>query len=60
MSRRAADYLERGASPRAALALAALARARAFVDDRTYVLPDDVKSIAPSVLRHRVASATAR
>jgi MoxR-like ATPase len=49
------DYVELGASPRATLALAALARARAFVDDRNYVLPDDVKSLAPSVLRHRVA-----
>jgi MoxR-like ATPase len=49
------EYVERGASPRATLALAALARARAFFDDRTFVLPDDVKALAPAVLRHRVA-----
>jgi MoxR-like ATPase len=49
------EYVERGASPRATLALAALARARAFVDDRSFVVPDDVKALAPAVLRHRVA-----
>jgi MoxR-like ATPase len=49
------DYLERGASPRASLALTALARARAYADDRAFVLPDDVKALAPAVLRHRVA-----
>jgi MoxR-like ATPase len=50
-------YVERGASPRATLALAALARARAFVDGRDFVVPDDVKALAPAVLRHRVAFA---
>jgi MoxR-like ATPase len=49
------QYLERGASPRATLALAALARARAFVEGRDYVVPDDIKALAPAVLRHRVA-----
>ena len=49
------DYLERGASPRATLALVALARARAFVAGRDFVLPDDLKALAPAVLRHRVA-----
>jgi MoxR-like ATPase len=49
------DYLERGASPRATLALAALARARALTEGRHFVLPDDVRTAAPAVLRHRLA-----
>jgi len=49
------DYVDRGASPRATLALAALARARAFVEGRDFALPDDVRSVAPAVLRHRLA-----
>jgi len=49
------QYVERGASPRATLALAGLARARAFVDGRDYVAPDDVKALAPAVFRHRLA-----
>jgi MoxR-like ATPase len=48
-------YIERGASPRATLALIALARARAFVDGRAFVVPDDMKALAPAVLRHRLA-----
>ncbi len=48
-------YLDRGASPRATLALAALARARALCDGRSYVVPDDVRAAAPAVLRHRLA-----
>jgi MoxR-like ATPase len=43
-----------GASPRATIALAACARAHAFLRGRGYVAPDDVKAIAPDVLRHRV------
>jgi MoxR-like ATPase len=52
---RAARYVEHGASPRAALALVALARSRAFLDGRTFVTPDDVRELAPAVLRHRLA-----
>ena len=48
-------YVERGASPRAALALAHLARARALVEGRTYVVPDDIRALAIPALRHRVA-----
>jgi len=48
-------YLDRGASPRATLALASLARARAFIDGRTFVVPDDVRSLSALVLRHRIA-----
>ncbi len=48
-------YLDRGASPRATLALAALARARALCEGRSFVVPDDVRAAAPAVLRHRLA-----
>ncbi|MCB9781040.1 MAG: MoxR family ATPase [Alphaproteobacteria bacterium] len=47
-------YIEFGASPRATLALASTARAHAFLDGRGFVTPDDVKAMAPDVLRHRV------
>ena len=52
---REAPDLETGASPRAAAMLAGAARARAALDGRDYVIPDDVKALAPAVLRHRVA-----
>jgi MoxR-like ATPase len=51
---RGAPDLETGASPRAAAFLAGAARARAVLDGRDYVIPDDVKALAPAVLRHRV------
>lgn len=43
-----------GASPRATLFLLKAARAHAFLQGRGYVMPDDVKQIAPDVLRHRI------
>ncbi len=46
--------LSSGASPRAASALAAAARAAAALDGRDYVIPDDVKGLAPAMLRHRL------
>ena len=46
--------LETGASPRAAAALAMGARARAALDGRDFVIPDDVKTLALPALRHRV------
>ena len=46
--------IEYGASPRASIFLALCARAHAFIDGRGYVLPEDVKSMGPDVLRHRV------
>jgi len=52
-TREAAD-LEMGASPRAGAMLAGAARARAALDGRDYVIPDDVKALAPAVLRHRL------
>ncbi len=49
-----APLIQFGASPRATLSLAQASRAIAFLHDRAYVTPDDVKSVAPDVLRHRV------
>lgn len=49
-----ADYLRYGASPRATINLTMCARAHAFMQGRGYVTPQDVKSIAPDVLRHRI------
>ncbi len=43
-----------GASPRAAVALFRAAQAQAVLSGRDYVVPDDVKGVAPAVLRHRV------
>jgi MoxR-like ATPase len=49
-----APMIEFGASPRASIALAACARAHAFLEGRAWVGPDDVKAVGPDVLRHRV------
>ncbi len=48
------DFVSYGASPRATLALLSTARAHAFLQGRGYVVPEDVKDVAPDVLRHRV------
>ncbi len=47
-------FIQYGASPRATLSLTVAARAHAFLQGRGYVTPQDVKSIGPDVLRHRV------
>ena len=52
-TRETAD-LQSGASPRGAAMLALAARARAVLDGRDYVIPDDVKALALPALRHRV------
>jgi MoxR-like ATPase len=49
-----ARFIEFGASPRATISLALASRAHAFLKGRGYVTPQDVKSIAMEVLRHRV------
>jgi MoxR-like ATPase len=49
-----AALVEYGASPRATLALTLAAKAHAFLQGRGYVTPQDVKSVGPDVLRHRV------
>jgi MoxR-like ATPase len=43
-----------GASPRGSIALERCARARAWLAGRDFVTPDDIRAIAPDVLRHRV------
>ena len=48
-------FIQTGASPRATIALTLAARANAFLNGRHFVTPQDVKTIAPDVLRHRVA-----
>ena len=56
VARRTRDWpsLSLGASPRAAVHLMQLAKASAAVEGRDYLLPDDVKHVAPAVLRHRL------
>jgi MoxR-like ATPase len=49
-----APYIQYGASPRATIFLSLAARAYAFLHGRAYVTPQDVKTIAPLVLRHRI------
>ncbi|MBA3560093.1 MAG: AAA family ATPase [Gemmatimonadaceae bacterium] len=49
-----APLIEYGASPRATIFLAQGARAHAFLRGRNFVTPDDVKAVAPDILRHRV------
>jgi len=48
------DYIQFGASPRATIFLSLAARAHAFLQGRAYVTPQDIKTIAPDVLRHRI------
>jgi MoxR-like ATPase len=49
-----APMISFGASPRATLALAHVAKAQAFLEGRPYVIPEDVKGVAHDVLRHRL------
>ena len=46
--------IEWGASPRATISLIKAAKVHAFLHGRAYVTPQDVKTIAPDVLRHRI------
>ena len=48
------NMISYGASPRAGIFLISAARAHAFLKGRGYVTPDDVKQLAPDILRHRV------
>src|SRR6185312_11753962 len=54
---REAASLTLGASPRAGVALFKAARAAALLEDRDFVIPDDVKQLAPAILRHRISVA---
>ena len=49
------DLIAYGGSPRATINLALASRAMAFIKRRGYVIPEDVRSVCPDVLRHRVA-----
>jgi MoxR-like ATPase len=49
-----AGWIEHGASPRATMALDRCARAYAWLNNRDYVVPEDIQLIAPDVLRHRL------
>ena len=53
---RADPFIRLGASPRAAIGLLAAARAHAVIAGRDFVLPDDVKAVAVSVLAHRLVT----
>ena len=48
------NYIQYGASPRATIFLSLAARAYAFLQGRAYVTPQDIKTVAPDVLRHRI------
>ncbi|MCK5873879.1 MAG: MoxR family ATPase [Alcanivoracaceae bacterium] len=53
-STREQNGLARGAGPRASIALCTAARAQALMEGRDFVIPDDIKSVARPVLRHRI------
>ena len=53
-STRNADFIKLGVSPRGSIAMNRMAKAYAFVKGRDYVLPDDVKKLAPYVFAHRI------
>jgi len=53
-TREPSPLVEYGASPRAAIGLVRAAKANAFLEGRTWVAPEDIKQVAPDVLRHRV------
>lgn len=49
-----AKWLEYGVSPRATISLERCARARAWLQERDFVSPEDIQAVAPNVLRHRL------
>lgn len=49
------DFIRFGASPRASIFIAKAARGHALMAGRDAVLPDDIKAVAPDILRHRIA-----
>ena len=51
---RNADFIKLGVSPRGSIALYRMAKAYAFVKGRSFVIPDDIKELAPFVLAHRI------
>jgi len=53
-SREKNEYIIAGASPRASINLIKAAKGRAFLENRAYVVPDDIKAVVYEVLRHRI------
>lgn len=53
-TREQSAYIECGASPRASINLIKVAKCKAFMEGRNFVIPDDVKSMVYDVLRHRI------
>lgn len=51
---RNADFIKLGVSPRGSIALYRMAKAYAFVKGRNYVIPDDIKELAPYTFSHRI------
>ncbi len=49
-----AQWIEYGVSPRATIALERCARARAWINDRDFVSPEDIQTVLPNVFRHRI------
>lgn len=52
------SWFETGLSPRAGLALLRLSRAYAFLDNRDYVIPEDVQAVFPGLARHRLMASS--
>jgi MoxR-like ATPase len=52
--REEARYVQFGASPRASINMNLASKVLAYLDGRDYVLPEDIKEIAPDVLNHRI------
>lgn len=48
------SLIQYGASPRASIAMVLCAKAAAFMEGRAYVVPQDIKNVAPDILRHRI------
>lgn len=53
-SREISPYIACGASPRATIALVIASKANAFLNERNYVMPEDIKNVIYDVLRHRI------
>ena len=49
-----APFVQYGASPRATLAIYHASQANAFLNKRYFVIPDDIKTVAPAIMRHRL------
>jgi len=48
-------FINRGASPRATIFFATASKANAFLNKRSYVIPDDVRSVGKAIMRHRIS-----